>query len=489
MAGQELTGNQAIGTQDGLFDNLLNNPVAASLFSDQEGSASRNFFLSALFWSLLGMGAGLFAAAEFAMPDLVHNVPQLAMPHLRMWHVNAVAIGWLSMGYVASMFHMVPTLCKTRLWSERLGNFTMWVWNILMVSAFCTLLNGNTEGREYAEFGAVLDVIVVVGLITVALNIYMTLLNRKVKKLYVSLWYFLGSLFWFPLVYIIGQRTFVALPGLNDAIVGWFYGHNILGMWFTTVGVGMMYYLLPRLTQAPLYSHGLSMLGFWGIALFYAPTGTHHILQSPAPEWLKAIAVISSIFLLVPVLTVLTNFFMTMRGKWGMVVTDLPLRFAVTSSIFYLMTCIQGPFQATRWVNWYLHFSQWVVGHAHLALLGTFSFILTSSFYYSIPRLTGKEWHSQGLIRAHYWLKTLGFLLMLVSLTIAGLIQAAGWAFGVPIDQWSLQIRPYWFLREISGVMILLAQCIFAYNTYKTLYTPVPAEAMAGQAKPVGVKA
>lgn len=440
------------------------------ILSNKEGSAARNFLLSALWWSLWAMGAGLFAGLEFSMPDLVHNVPQLSMPHLRMWHVNGVAVGWLSMGYIGSMFYMVPALTKTKLWSERLGNLVMWAWNVLMVGAFCTLLNGNTEGREYAELGALLDVMAMIALIFTSFNIYMTLAHRKVKKLYVSLWYFLGSLFWFPLVYIIGQRTFVALPGLNDAIIGWFYGHNILGMWFTTVGVGMMYYLLPRLTNAPLYSHGLSMLGFWGIALFYAPTGTHHILQSPVPEWLKAIAVISSIFLLVPVLTVLTNFFMTMKGRWHMVVTDMPLRFAVTSCFFYLITCTQGPFQATRWINWYLHFTQWVVGHAHLALLGTFSFILTASFYYGIPRLTGRQWYSQGLIRAHYWLKFLGFLLMMTSLTIAGLIQSAGWAFGIPVDQWSITIRPYWTLRAISGVMIVLGQFIFAYNTWKTIY-------------------
>ncbi|QQR58567.1 MAG: cbb3-type cytochrome c oxidase subunit I [Candidatus Melainabacteria bacterium] len=438
--------------------------------SREEGSASRNFLLSAVWWSLWGMGAGLFAAMEFSNPDLVHNIPQFSMPHLRMWHVNAVAIGWLSMGYVSSIFYMVPNLCKTKLYSERLGNFTMWAWNLVMVAAMGTLLNGNTEGREYAELGAILDVLVVIALCSVTFNIVMTVAHRKVQKLYVSLWYFLGSLFWFPLVYIIGQRTFVALPGLNDAIVGWFYGHNILGMWFTTVGVGMMYYLIPRFTQAPLYSHGLSMLGFWGIALFYAPTGTHHITQSPVPEWLKAIAIISSIFLLVPVLTVLTNFFMTMKGKWQMVVTDLPLRFAATSCIFYLITCTQGPFQATRWVNWYLHFTQWVVGHAHLALLGTFSFILTSAIYYMLPRLTGREWQSQGLIRAHYWLKFLGFGLMMTSLTIAGLVQSAGWAMGIPVDQWVITLVPYWFLRSISGVMIVTGQCLFAYNIYQTLF-------------------
>lgn len=455
--------------------------------SREEGSASRNFLLSAVWWSLWGMGAGLFAAMEFSNPDLVHNIPQFSMPHLRMWHVNAVAIGWLSMGYVSSIFYMVPNLCKTKLYSERLGNFTMWAWNLVMVAAMCTLLNGNTEGREYAELGAILDVLVVIALCSVTFNIVMTVAHRKVQKLYVSLWYFLGSLFWFQLVYIIGQRTFVALPGLNDAIVGWFYGHNILGMWFTTVGVGMMYYLIPRFTQAPLYSHGLSMLGFWGIALFYAPTGTHHITQSPVPEWLKAIAIISSIFLLVPVLTVLTNFFMTMKGKWQMVVTDLPLRFAATSCIFYLITCTQGPFQATRWVNWYLHFTQWVVGHAHLALLGTFSFILTSAIYYMLPRLTGREWQSQGLIRAHYWLKFLGFGLMMTSLTIAGLVQSAGWAMGIPVDQWVITLVPYWFLRSISGVMIVTGQCLFAYNIYQTLFgaASAPESPPKGQLKEV----
>lgn len=428
--------------------------------------------LSALFWSVFGMGAGMLAALTFSMPDLMRNVPQLTMPHLRMWHVNAVAIGWLSMGYVGGIFYMVPSLCKTKLYSERLGNFTMWAWNLVMVGAFATLLNGNTEGREYAELGAILDVFVMVALIAVAYNVYMTIVHRRIKKLYVSLWYFLGSLFWFPLVYVIGQRTFVALPGLNDAIIGWFYGHNILGMWFTTVGVGMMYYLLPRLTNNPLYSHGLSMLGFWGIALFYAPTGTHHITQSPVPEWLKAIAIISSIFLLVPVFTVLTNFFMTMKGKWQLMVSDMTLRFTITSAIFYYITCVQGPFQATRWVNWYLHFTQWVVGHAHLALLGTFSFISVAAIYYGLPRLTGRPWYSQGLIRAHYWLKTLGFGAMMTVLTIAGLIQSAGWQMGIPVDQWGLQIRPYWWLRSISGIMIFTGQCLFAYNIYRTLYTP-----------------
>jgi cbb3-type cytochrome oxidase subunit 1 len=170
---------------------------------------------------------------------------------------------------------------------------------------------------------------------------------------------------------------------------------------------------------------------------------------------------------------------MTMKGKWGQGADDLPLRFAMTSALFYLMTCLQGPFQATRWINWYIHFTQWVVGHAHAALLGAFSFILTSAIYYTLPRVTGREWHSKGLMCGHYWLKFIGFLIMYFSLTVAGLIQSAGWAMGIPVDQWSNTLYPYWFVRAISGIMIVTGQALFCYNAFRTLYTPKAVEVTA----------
>jgi len=119
------------------------------------------------------------------------------------------------------------------------------------------------------------------------------------------------------------------------------------------------------------------------------------------------------------------------------------------------------------------------VGHAHLALLGTFSFILTSSICYGLPRITGREWHSEPLIRAHYWLKFLGFMLMMTSLQIGGLIQAAGWHHAIPVDQWSIEMVPYWLLRMFSGVMIVTGQFIFAYNVFHTLFGKVKAPVAA----------
>jgi cbb3-type cytochrome c oxidase subunit I len=453
-----------------------------AIFSDAPFSASRNFILSAIFWLLFGTVVGLTAGALMAWPDLIHDFPQLSFGRLRPVHTHGVLIGWLSMAYVGCMFYIIPVLSGAkRLWSERLGNITMVVWNLLVLFGGMAILAGHSEAREYAELVQPFDWMVLTGLLLTGLNAYMTVLTGKEKKWYVSIWYFLGALFWFPIVYVIGNRTFLAFDGLNDAIAGWFYGHNILGMWFTVGGVGILYYLLPKFTGNPLYSHTLSMIGFWTIGMFYAPTGTHHILQSPVPEWLKAIAVISSVFLLVPVLTVLTNFFMTLKGKWQLAVDHIPMRFAVAAGLAYLLTCIQGPFQATRGINWYLHFSNWVVGHAHLALLATFSFIVFAAIYFIIPKVTGRKIYSRSLAIWHFWLSLVGWILMLVSLTIAGLIQAAMWHFTIPVDQAAIEMEPYMIVRFISGVLIVFGQVLFLYNMYKTVfsakYEPIPASA------------
>jgi len=443
----------------------------SEILSDRPYSSSRNFIVSALLWLVLGVSAGLIAGALMTWPDLIRNVPQLAFGRLRPAHINLVAIGWLTMGYIGAYYYILPVLVgRQGVWNERLANFTMLAFNFLVLAGVFGLLNGQTEAREYAELAWQFDLLALAGLILTGINGYMTVLTGKEKKWYVSIWYMLGSMFWFPLVYVIGNRVFVSFNGLNDAIAGWFYGHNILGMWFTVGGVGIAYYLLPRFTGNPLYSHTLSMIGFWTIGMFYAPTGTHHILQSPVPEWLKAIAVISSVFLLVPVLTVLTNFFMTMKGKWGLASEHLPLRFLVAGGFGYLLTCIQGPFQATRGINWYLHFSNWVVGHAHLALLATFSFFTFAAIYYIIPKVTGRKMHSRALANWHFWLTLIGWILMVFVLTIAGLIQASGWHFGIPVDQLVVEMFPYMFVRFISGVLIVLGQVLFIYNVYKTVF-------------------
>jgi cbb3-type cytochrome c oxidase subunit I len=377
---------------------------------------------------------------------------------------------------IGSVFYMVPRLTGVRLHSERLSTFTAWVWNLMVGTALICISMGYTEGREYAEMPAPLDLIAVAGLVLVGYNMYRTIAARREKQIYITLWYFMGTFIWFPLVYIIGNRTFVSLSGLNDAAVNWFFGHNVLGLWFTTLGVGMTYYLLPIITRQPLFSHKLSLIGFWTIAMVYAPTGAHHLLQAPIPEWLKSAAVISSLLLLIPVFAATTNFFMTVRGQWGMMGSNMALRMTMVGVVNYLLTCLQGPLQASRPINFYVHFTNWVVAHAHLALFGAFAFMTWGAMYHIIPIIYKRPWYSRSLNEWHFWTTLLGFWLFFSVLTTLGLQQASGVQTHLGWIQIIYTMKPMLVVRWLSWIPLMLGQVLFVYNVIRTVYSPAPEE-------------
>ncbi|HKP53352.1 MAG TPA: cbb3-type cytochrome c oxidase subunit I [Chloroflexia bacterium] len=455
-------------------------------FLSGEGSASRNFLFSAIFWLTVADFVGLIAATEMISPDFLAGIPWLVFGRLRPIHTNGVLFLWLSMAQLGAFFYIVPRLCGRKLWSETIGNITCILWNVMGILGVLTLAMGLTQAREYAELIWPLDVMVMIALLLAGYNIYRTIMARKEKKLFVSLWYIMGTMVWMPMLYFAGnvmwQPVFLpgehtnfagfpsgSLTGINDVTWQWFYGHNVLGYWFTTSGVAIVYYMIPVIIRSPIYSHLLGLIGFWSIAFFYGLVGQHHILQSPTPNWLKTLAVVGSLGLFIPVFTFLTNIWMTMRGNWGKIYESLPLKFIIVGTIFYFVTCIQGPLQAIQGFNRLIHFTNWIVGHAHLALLGTFSFWAMGAIYYIIPVTLKKRIYSPGLAEAQFWMVTVGFLLMMISLQVGGLVQGAAWLNGDSVQKVLPSIKPYLIIRAIAGALIVISGIMQAWNIYKTV--------------------
>jgi cbb3-type cytochrome c oxidase subunit I len=318
-----------------------------------------------------------------------------------------------------------------------------------------------SKGKEFMEMNWFSTVLVLVAMVLVAINVIQTVARRDEGQLYVTLWYFVGSVLWLPLVWIVGNAP--VYTGVNDAITNWFLGHNIIGLWFTTAGVGMMYFLIPKTTRNPLYSHKLSLIGFWTIALVYPWVGAHHLIRGPVPEWLQTIAIIFSIMMFIPVWTVITNFFKTMSGKWGIMAESVPLKFVVFGVWAYFLTCIQGPLQALRTVNQYTHLTNWTVGHAHLALFGTFSFITWGMVYYYFEQLTWRRL-SLTLANWHFWVAAIGFTGFFLDLTAAGLVQGAIWTQEQPFILGVNAMFPYMVVRLVFGAAMFLAQVLFVAN-------------------------
>lgn len=438
------------------------------MFSDKPNSAAKSWLVTAIIWLIFGMSLGLITAVKQVFPDFLNN-RILTYGHIRSAHVMLVIYAWMSMAFVSSMFYMVPKLTRTPLYSEKLGNLTCVLYNFVMLQGFIALITGQTSVIEYGEFPLWVDIQVIIVIALVGYNIFKTVANRKEKSLYVSLWYFMGSLLWLPLVYIVGNLPPSIIPsGTQQALMGWFLGHSAIGLWLTTVGVGQIYYLLPILTKRPLYSHELSMIGFWTIAAFYIWNGPHHLMNGPVPSWILKAGIIPSILLLIPVWSVMANFFGTMRKAWHKTKTDLTLRFVVAGALFYLMACIQGPLQALPSVSSLIKFTHWTVGHAHMGPFGAFSFTSFAALYFIATKISGQRIWSVKLQEGHFWLSTIGFLIYSFSMWTAGIIQGFAWIEGLPFLESVLMVRPYVSMRAIGGSMMLFGQILFAYNLYKT---------------------
>lgn len=463
----------------------------------KNNSASANFMLTAALWLIVGVLMGLTLALQFVFPDLFRGIPWLVFGRLRQAHTNTVMFAWLSGAMMGVWLYVVPRLAGRQLWSERLGNVCVILWNLALAVGIVGILLAQTQSREYAELIWIIDVGVMIVLILNLVNLYMTIANRTEPKLYVSLWYISGTLIWMPLLYFIGNVMWNpptgALTGIDDTIFNWFYGHNVLGLWFTTGLLPVIYYIVPRETNTPLYSHFLSLIAFWGIAFFYTGVGAHHLLWAPVPPWLKTIAVAESIGMILPVVAFMMNILLTMRGNWNRFMSSIPLRFIITGWAAYVLVSYQGSHQALRGINVITHFTQYVPGHAHLSLLFFAATVLIGAMYYIVPRVFNAKLYSRVLANVQYSLYVIGFAFFFGGFLLTGLVQGTNWLHqGLPV--WSVLpgLRPYMALRAVGGVLVVTSFAIFTFNILATVLRRQPVsrpdfrEVPPGELAPVG---
>lgn len=292
--------------------------------------------------------------------------------------------------------------------------------------------------------------------------------------LYVSVWYITAAIILTLIVYAIGNVIWVpwtgALTGMPDAIVLWFYGHNVLGLLLTPLAVGIAYYVIPSASRTPLYSHTLSLAGFWTLLVLYSHIGTHHLIQVPAPTWLKVVSIVGSIGMIIPVMIVLINLWYTVKGKLGIIHENIGAKFVFTGTVFYLFTCIQGPAQSLPQVQRLTHFSNWVVAHAHMGVLGFSGMIALGGIYYILPKMTGKPIYSKLLADFQFWMILIGLVGFMVVLTIAGLVQGNSWLNGETIYRILPQLHHYNIVRAGLGFLIVTGAVVGLYNMVRSIF-------------------
>ena len=427
------------------------------------------FFVSAVAWLLFGSGLAMLASIKLHSPGFLGDWAWLTFGRVRPAHLNAVIYGWGSMAGIGVLIWLTARLCRVTMPMRLPLIITCVLWNIAVAGGVWSILAGHGTSVEWLEFPYHWS-FVFAGLFAVLMLSALTMFGRRrVSHIYVSQWYLFGSVLWFPFLYAQANALIHGnlATGVVQASTNWWFAHNVLGLWFTPIGLAAVYYLLPKVLGRPIHSYYLSILGFWTLALFYNWAGTHHLIGGPIPAWLITVGTVGSVMMFIPVTTVAINHHMTTKGHFHKLKVSPTLRFIVFGAMSYTVVSFQGSIQALRSVNEISHFTHYTIAHAHLGVYSFFSMVMFGSIYYIVPRLTGREWPSAALIKAHFWLTAVGMVIYWVGLTWGGWFQ--GLEMNDPDIPFIDVVRstvPYLWSRTFAGLLMTAGHVAFAISLW-----------------------
>jgi cytochrome c oxidase cbb3-type subunit 1 len=460
----------------------------------------RQFAVMTIVWGIVGMAVGVLIAAQLAWPALNFDIPWLTYGRLRPLHTNAVIFAFGGSALFATSYYVVQRTCHVRLCSDRLAAFTFWGWQVVIVAAAITLPLGFTQSKEYAELEWPIDILIAAVWLTYAWVFFGTIARRRIRHIYVANWFYGAFIITIALLHVVNSaalpvsflKSYSAYAGVQDAMVQWWYGHNAVGFFLTAGFLGMMYYFVPKQAERPIYSYRLSIVHFWALIFVYIWAGPHHLHYTALPDWAQSLGMVMSLILLAPSWGGMINGIMTLSGAWEKLRDDPILRFLIVSLSFYGMSTFEGPMMSIKTVNALSHYTDWTVGHVHSGALGWVAMISIGAMYYLLPRLYGRPIYKTGLIEAHFWISTIGIVLYISSMWVAGIMQGLMWRAvhedGTLIYSFAESVQatyPFYVIRLLGGVLFLVGMLIMAYNLWRTcagargVEAPIPAPAGA----------
>ena len=444
----------------------------------------RQFTVMTVIWGVVGMLVGVIIAAQLVWPEL--NVAEwFSYGRLRPLHTNAVIFAFGGCSLFATSYYCVQRTCHTPLFAPGLASFTFWGWQLVIVLAAISLPLGYTQGKEYAELEWPIDILIAVVWVSYAVVFFGTIAKRKTPHIYVANWFFGGFILTVALLHIVNSaaipasltKSYSAYAGVQDAMIQWWYGHNAVGFFLTAGFLGMMYYFVPKQAERPVYSYRLSVVHFWALIFTYMWAGPHHLHYTALPDWTQSVGMLFSLILLAPSWGGMINGIMTLSGAWHKLRDDPILKFMITSLSFYGMSTFEGPMMSIKTVNALSHYTDWTIGHVHSGALGWVAFIAIGCTYYLLPRMFGKtEMASKRMIELHFWIATLGIVLYIASLWIAGVMQGLMWGATNPdgtltysfVESVKASYR-FWEIRLLGGTLFLAGMLLMVWNMILTM--------------------
>ena len=452
----------------------------------------KKFLLASIIFGVVGMLVGVLIALQLAWWPANLGLPWTSFGRLRPLHTNAVIFAFTGNALFAGIYYSTQRVLKTRLVSDALSNVHFWGWQLIIVAAAVTLPLGLTQGKEYAELIWPIDIAIALVWVVFAINFFGTVAIRKVKHLYVAIWFYMSMVITIAVLHITNSlavpatltRSYPIYAGITDGLVQWWYGHNAVGFLLTTPMLGLMYYFLPKASGRPVFSYRLSIIHFWALVFLYIWAGPHHLLYSALPDWARTLGMVFSVMLIAPSWGGMLNGLLTLRGAWDRLREDAVLKFFVVAITFYGMSTFEGPMMSIRAVNSLSHYTDWTIAHVHSGALGWVGMLIFGMFYWLTPRLWNRPLANPGMATTHFWLATIGLVFYVTSMWTAGVTQGLDWRAVDPATgvlrfpsflDTVIKLQPFYWIRLLGGTMYLVGILMLLWNVIKTASGPAVA--------------
>jgi len=372
--------------------------------------------LAGLVWLLVSSLFALVASVKLHSPAVLANCAWLSYGHARPAANDAFVYGFASQAGLAVALWILCRLGRSTL----IGSIPIAIgtlfWNLGVGVGVLAILGGKTSGYDWMEFPSAASRILIAAYFVFGITALINLKARRQAELYPSQWYILAALFWFPWLYTTARLLLFWFPvrGVMQLIVSSWFANGLFALWLTSLALAVLFYFIPKLVNAPLYSRTLAVLGFWSLAAFGCWGGFYR--GQPLPAWIVSTGMAATAILLVPMLATVLNLWIT-SGDGTMQKGSL-LGYFKTSLVFFALAAVFAIFAA--FVP-QLRLTLFGEGTEQLFLYGFVGLALFGAIHYLAPRLTGVE--NDKWICASGGAVTLGIIIYAAAYIVGGMAQ------------------------------------------------------------------
>jgi cytochrome c oxidase cbb3-type subunit 1 len=472
---------------------------------ERPDSAATGFLVVAALWLAVAGGLGVLAIGmrivsgiEFSFPLLFGFGFTFDAPRVDYAFVNALVYGWLSNAGLAAVCFIAPRLVGRPQAMEKGANVALAVWNLSIAGGIALLYVLDpgpnlplTAFPFWIEGGMALALLIM----TAA---FFATVARDLRVGYISTWYMafalLGLLGLTGINATLGLVEAVGLLAIPDtlaALMSAYDSRAIETLWLLGMAIAVLYYVIPRGSDAPLASGGLAVLGLltWLVLAPIAPVAG--AVDRSVPYAITTIGIVAAVLLVVPVFLVVTNLLLTLRGRWTSLFGAGTVAFAAVSLAFLLGTALLDAIGALRAVRAVVGGTQWEVGAFLWATLGAFTFAMLALAEHAMPRLLRRAWGGGLLSAAQLWSGFAGATLAGLALMGGGLAEGSMRASAAPPDLIADALLGYRALAlagiglsALTGVALLIN--LFLMYTSGEPVRPAPSQHPAASAAAAG---